>query len=187
MHDLSPTASSPQDVPSGSPPAPSSVAGFYAFVPYPPGTVPLSQVSVPDPPSQLLATQPVPVAQPAPAILNVAAPAPVAAPGIVPTSFGQGLPTLLLPLLRTGPPYEANTVYRVVPMGPLAAILEPHPAPEWYAITRGRFVGVVDQYALSQTAIASVPNAARKAYDTQALVLHVFNQAITWGGVQVVL
>lgn len=76
------------------------------------------------------------------------APAPTAAPAtltIVPPASGTGLPALLVPLLRTGVPFEANMVYRVPPTAPLAAVVKATPAPEWYAITRDHFVGVVDQ------------------------------------------
>jgi hypothetical protein len=62
------------------------------------------------------------------------------------TPPGAGLPAALVALLRNDDsPFCANEVYSVPPSQPLAAIAEDTPAPEWYAITRGRFVGVVDQ------------------------------------------
>jgi hypothetical protein len=39
--------------------------------------------------------------------------------------------------------------------------------------------------ALSDVAITGVGASARKAYTTQALALEAFNQALVWGGVQV--
>ncbi|KAJ7744431.1 hypothetical protein DFH07DRAFT_963656 [Mycena maculata] len=99
---------------------------------------------------------------------------------------GAGLPAPLVALLRTEGPYLANQVFSTVPAEPLTPIEEDVAAPEWYAVTRGRFVGVVDQFALSAVAISGVAHAARKAYTTQSLALDAFNQALTWGGVQVV-
>ncbi|KAJ7940753.1 hypothetical protein B0H13DRAFT_2299717 [Mycena leptocephala] len=99
---------------------------------------------------------------------------------------GAGLPAPLLAMLRdTEGPFLANEVFSTTPPEPLAPIEEEVPAPEWYAITRGRFVGVVDQFALSAVAISGVAHGARKAYTTQALALDAFNKALTWGGVQV--
>jgi hypothetical protein len=45
-------------------------------------------------------------------------------------------------------PFLANEVFMVTPTEPLAPIEEAVPAPEWYAITRGRFVGVVNQLSV---------------------------------------
>ncbi|KAJ7884950.1 hypothetical protein B0H13DRAFT_2343383 [Mycena leptocephala] len=99
---------------------------------------------------------------------------------------GAGLPAPLLAMLRSDDgPFLANEVFMVTPTEPLAPIEEAVPVPEWYAVTRGRFVGVVDQFALSTVAISGVAHGARKAYTTQALALDAFNQALTWGGVQV--
>ncbi|KAJ7020705.1 hypothetical protein C8F04DRAFT_1274621 [Mycena alexandri] len=82
-------------------------------------------------------------------------------------------------------PFLANEVFSVAPSQPLAPIVEAIPAAEWYAITRGRFVGVVDQFALIAVAISGVAHNANKAYATQALALNAFNKALTWGGVQI--
>ncbi|KAJ7702596.1 hypothetical protein B0H16DRAFT_1483148 [Mycena metata] len=99
---------------------------------------------------------------------------------------GAGLPAPLVAMLRGAEgPFLVNEVFSVTPPEPLGPIEEEIEAPEWYAITRGRFVGVVDQYALSAVAISGVAHGARKAYTTQHLALAAFNQALTWGGVQV--
>ncbi|KAJ7073294.1 hypothetical protein B0H15DRAFT_957361 [Mycena belliarum] len=130
-------------------------------------------------------TVPVPVPVPAPA------PAPAVAASVAPsapaprTSSSAGLPAPLIALLRTEGPFRANEVYSVTPSEALVPVEEVVPAPEWYAITRGRFVGVVDQFALSAVAISGVAHSARKAYTTQSLALDAFNQALTWGGVQI--
>ncbi|KAJ7046291.1 hypothetical protein C8F04DRAFT_1248540 [Mycena alexandri] len=99
---------------------------------------------------------------------------------------GAGLPAPLIALLRGAEgPFLANEVFSETPTEALLPIEEEVPAAEWYAITRGRFVGVVDQFALGEVAIAGVAGSARKSYTTQGLALNAFNRALTWGGVQV--
>ncbi|KAJ7021242.1 hypothetical protein C8F04DRAFT_1195722 [Mycena alexandri] len=121
-----------------------------------------------------------------------AAPAPAPAPAAQSDAPASGAKSedkaTTVPAAATRPPgpFLANEVFSVTPTEPLGPIEEEVAAPEWYAITRGRFVGVVDQYALSAVAISGVAHGARKAYTTQHLALAAFNQALTWGGVQVV-
>ncbi|KAJ7122480.1 hypothetical protein C8R46DRAFT_1050554 [Mycena filopes] len=101
--------------------------------------------------------------------------------------IGAGLPPALVSLLRGADgPFLANEVFHAAPAEPLEAVDEEEPASEWYAITRGRFVGVVDQYALTDVAISGVGHSARKGYSTQGEALRAFNRVLTWGGVQVV-
>ncbi|KAK7032026.1 hypothetical protein R3P38DRAFT_2774473 [Favolaschia claudopus] len=100
---------------------------------------------------------------------------------------GAGLPAPLVEHLRTEGPYLANEVFIAAPQEALAPVDEEVRAPEWYSITRGRFVGVVDQYALSELAITGVAGGARKSYESQAQALAAFNKALAWGIVQIVL
>ncbi|KAJ6501528.1 hypothetical protein C8R47DRAFT_1211101 [Mycena vitilis] len=138
-------------------------------------------------PSSAPSVAPVPESAPAkssPAAPPAAAPTAPAAPA--PRNPGAGLPAPLVALLRDeAGPFLANEVFSVTPPEPLTAIEEEVAAPEWYAITRGRFVGVVDQFALSAVAISGVAHGARKSYTTQGLALDAFNRALEWGGVQV--
>ncbi|KAJ7121207.1 hypothetical protein C8R46DRAFT_1050693 [Mycena filopes] len=128
-------------------------------------------------------TAPAPPAQ-KPAKADKADKADPAAPAPTRTPSGAGLPAPLIALLRTADgPFLANEVFSTAPTQALAPVEENVPAPEWYAITCGRFVGVVDQYALSDLAISGVGSAARKAYTTQGLALDAFNRALTWGGI----
>ncbi|KAK7031672.1 hypothetical protein R3P38DRAFT_3187386 [Favolaschia claudopus] len=99
---------------------------------------------------------------------------------------GAGLPAALAARLQQEPPFLSNQVFSVVPTEPVVAIEEESPAPEWYAIMRGRFVGVVDEYLLSDFATSGVARGARRVYDTQANALIAFNKALTWGGVEIV-
>ncbi|KAK7000962.1 hypothetical protein R3P38DRAFT_3217478 [Favolaschia claudopus] len=94
------------------------------------------------------------------------------------------LPAPLVEMLRTEGPYRANEVFSHVPPQPLEPVEEVFPVPEWYTVTRGRFVGVTD-HALADFAISGVAGYARKAYATQEHALRAFNLALTWGGVQI--
>ncbi|KAJ7766821.1 hypothetical protein B0H16DRAFT_1717161 [Mycena metata] len=160
----------------------------FMLVPFPgafPAQIQFASAAPAAPPP---AAAPAPPAQPdAPASeLKTEAAAPAAPPAPVRPPVGAGLPAPLVAMLRDAEgPFLANEVFSVTPPQPLGSIEEEVEAPEWYAITRGHFVGVVDQYALSAVAISGVAHGARKAYTTQHLALAAFNQALTWGGVQV--
>ncbi|KAJ7715467.1 hypothetical protein B0H16DRAFT_1477361 [Mycena metata] len=133
--------------------------GFWTFVPY-------SQVPGAHPRNPLAAASPG---------ADPAAPAPVVA----------GIPQGLAVMLRHTAPWSANQLYSVVPTGTLSPVDEVEPAPEWYVVYRGRYVGVVDQYMQAHWAIRSVSNAAHKSYTTQAYALEAFNKVLAWGGVEV--
>ncbi|KAJ7661507.1 hypothetical protein DFH06DRAFT_1129605 [Mycena polygramma] len=176
---------------------PSPMGGMFAL---PETMAPFAAAAAPAP----AAAAPAPAPKAAPSAAPAAAPVvPAAAPA--PRNPGAGLPAPLVALLRGEEgPFRANEVFSVTPSEPLTAIEEEVAAPEWYAITRGRFVGVVDQLsvlplslvpysdfisfvlsALSAVAISGVAHGARKAYTTQGLALDAFNRALEWGGVQV--
>ncbi|KAJ7719394.1 hypothetical protein B0H16DRAFT_1474975 [Mycena metata] len=168
-HNIGATTTSAGDPSSAQPAAPPpNQHGFYTFVPYPPGVTP----------GQHGPQTPAVPAAPAPAPAGVPPPAPLALIG--------GLPAGLHVLLRYGGPWSANAIYKVVPTAPLSPVEEITPAPEWYAITRGRFVGVIDQYAMAHWAIRGVSNCAHKSYTSQVFALDAFNKAIGWNGVEVV-
>ncbi|KAK7027827.1 hypothetical protein R3P38DRAFT_2776926 [Favolaschia claudopus] len=124
----------------------------------------------------------------APAVRPPVAPASTASPKepVKKEKATSTLPAPLVEMLRTEGPYLANEVFSTVPSQPLEPVEETFPVPEWYSITRGRFVGVTDQYALAEFAISGVAGYARKAYATQEHALRAFNLALTWGGVQIV-
>ncbi|KAJ7032394.1 hypothetical protein C8F04DRAFT_1185037 [Mycena alexandri] len=110
-----------------------------------------------------------------------------ATPGadIGPAPIVAGIPQGLAVMLRHTAPWSANVLYSVVPSGTLTPVDEVEPAPEWYVVYRGRFVGVMDQYMQAHWAIRSVSNAAHKTYATQAFALEAFNKVLSWGGVEV--
>ncbi|KAK6966334.1 hypothetical protein R3P38DRAFT_2816415, partial [Favolaschia claudopus] len=98
----------------------------------------------------------------------------------------SALPPRLAERLRSEGPWEVNQIYSVVPEEPLHGIEDDAPITEWYSITRGRFVGVTEQYAVSDIAITGVAYGARKAYPNQDEALYAFNKALAWGAVQIV-
>ncbi|KAJ7161444.1 hypothetical protein C8R43DRAFT_1123889 [Mycena crocata] len=155
--------------------------GYYTFVPHPapPGAATNAAVipGLQGPPP----TDPAAVAAVA-AALTALAPHINAAPQL---HVVTGIPPGLAALLRSSGPWSANVLYSVAPTGPLAPIDEAEPAPEWYCVSRGRFVGVMNQYAQAHWAIRSISNAAHKAYTTQDLALQAFNAIVGWGGIEV--
>ncbi|KAJ7450269.1 hypothetical protein B0H11DRAFT_2246837 [Mycena galericulata] len=90
---------------------------------------------------------------------NAATPAPTARPG----------------LQSTGP-WIVGEVYNVVPAGPLALV--PDKGEKWYAITKGRYVGVTNSAALADGAVSRVSHALRQLHDTQAEAAEAFNTAL---------
>ncbi|KAK6984032.1 hypothetical protein R3P38DRAFT_3232844 [Favolaschia claudopus] len=94
---------------------------------------------------------------------------------------GAGLPPALVEHLRTEGPYNRQPGLRRCPHRAPHRREEATPSPEWYAVTRGRFVGVLNHYALSDLAITGVGSGARKAYPTQGEALQAFNDALHWG------
>jgi hypothetical protein len=75
-------------------------------------------------------------------------------------------------------------MYSVVPASPLVATDDTDDT--WYAITKGRFVGVTNIHALDLAAIIRVSGAAHKGYATQAAALRAFNLSLEAGFVEVV-
>ncbi|KAJ7456839.1 hypothetical protein B0H11DRAFT_2243719 [Mycena galericulata] len=87
-------------------------------------------------------------------------------------------PTARTGLQSTGP-WIVGELYNVVPGGPLALV--PDRGEKWYAITKGRFVGVTNNSAFADGAVSRVSNALRGHYDTQAEAATVFNDALASG------
>jgi hypothetical protein len=75
-------------------------------------------------------------------------------------------------------------MFSVVPPSPLAGTGETNET--WYAITRGRFVGVTNMHALDQAAIMRVSGAAHRGYTTQAAAVRAFNFALEGGYIELV-
>ncbi|KAJ7433176.1 hypothetical protein B0H11DRAFT_2259700 [Mycena galericulata] len=92
-------------------------------------------------------------------------------------------PTVAPPTRRTGlqttGPWIVGELYSVVPSGPLALV--PDHGEKFYAITKGRYVGVTNNNAFADGAVSRVSHALRAQYDSQAEAVTVFNDALASG------
>ncbi|KAJ7022831.1 hypothetical protein C8F04DRAFT_1272129 [Mycena alexandri] len=78
-------------------------------------------------------------------------------------------------LAFTGP-WVTGTLYGVVPLGPITAI--PDSNEKWFAITRGRYVGLTINSAISLNAVTGVPSGLSERFNSQAEALQHFNAAL---------
>ncbi|KAJ7076781.1 hypothetical protein C8R43DRAFT_966178 [Mycena crocata] len=91
-------------------------------------------------------------------------------------------PVHLLPaFLRTAGPWMAGLLYGVVPSMPLGAI--PDNNDKWFAITRGKYVGLTRNSAISLAAVTSVSTGMAEKHASQAEALAYFNDALLGGAV----
>ncbi|KAK7012745.1 hypothetical protein R3P38DRAFT_3208579 [Favolaschia claudopus] len=144
--------------------------------------VTLSGASAATPPNTSQPSAPAPAA-PAPVVpvAVVSTPA-VVAPPVAPPAH---------PGLRTSGPWLVGELYIVVPPQHLQAIPDPPladdaEAPVWYAITKGRFVGVTLSNALALAAITGVSGGSMRKHKTQVLALGAFNTCVDFGTIAVV-
>ncbi|KAJ7758929.1 hypothetical protein DFH07DRAFT_772276 [Mycena maculata] len=92
---------------------------------------------------------------------------------------------------HTSGPWVAGNLYVVIPTAPLLPIPEdPIPddqeAPLWYAITRGRYIGVTLNNGLAINAVVGVRANNMKSYKTQALAISAFNEALHYRSAAVI-
>ncbi|KAJ7511248.1 hypothetical protein B0H11DRAFT_2215087 [Mycena galericulata] len=102
------------------------------------------------------------------AIAAAAAPAPAPAAGPAAGGF-----------TRATAPWVAGTLYSVIPLAPLQAI--PDNGEKWFAITRGKYVGLTKNSAISINAVTGVPGALMEKFSGQADALEYFNGALLSG------
>ncbi|KAJ7812690.1 hypothetical protein B0H13DRAFT_1926024 [Mycena leptocephala] len=104
------------------------------------------------------ATAPVQVAPP-PVVSTPAPVAPTSVPTVAPPPTPAGF--------RTHGPWVVGALYTVVPSGPLLLIAEPDAVEgeekQWYAITRGLYVGVTLSNSLAVNAVSGVSRSGMKA------------------------
>ncbi|KAJ7431201.1 hypothetical protein B0H11DRAFT_2262224 [Mycena galericulata] len=101
--------------------------------------------------------------------------APVPAPAPAPA---------LPPFVRTTGPWIAGQLYGIPPLAPLTAV--PDNGEKWFAITRGRYVGLTNNSAISLNAVTGVSGALSGRRTTQAEALAHFNSALQTGAVAVI-
>jgi hypothetical protein len=82
--------------------------------------------------------------------------------------------------MRATGPWVAGALFSVVPAAALTAIVEdPDSEQRWYAITKGKYVGITTNSILSTGAISGVSGAQHVSYSTQAEALGTFNFALS--------
>ncbi|KAJ7240104.1 hypothetical protein C8J57DRAFT_1527834 [Mycena rebaudengoi] len=114
--------------------------------------------------------------------IPVAAVTPVPAPA----SPMDTTPIVAAPLaLRTTGPWLVEGLYLVVPMGPLAAVIDDGAERLWYCITKGRYVGVTTVNALVIAAVSGVSSGSMISHKTQALAMASFNTLLALGLVEI--
>ncbi|KAJ7605234.1 hypothetical protein DFH06DRAFT_1150625 [Mycena polygramma] len=111
------------------------------------------------------------------------APPPGSSSELSPGSAASPRPALISHIHTSGP-WTAGRLFSVVPPCPLVSAGETDEM--WYAITKGRFIGVTNIHALEQAAIIRVSGAAHKGYPTQAAALRAFNAALYYNACEVV-
>ncbi|KAJ7086315.1 hypothetical protein C8R43DRAFT_1127236 [Mycena crocata] len=88
---------------------------------------------------------------------------------------------------HTHGPWVVKNLYIVVPTSPMMAIVEDDEEGKlWYAITRGRFVGITLSSALATNSTTRVPAGTQKGFKTQAAAVAAFNELLGFNMVSVV-
>ncbi|KAJ7130578.1 hypothetical protein C8R44DRAFT_872366 [Mycena epipterygia] len=94
-------------------------------------------------------------------------------------------PSLAACLCRMTGPWVAGTLYGVVPAAPLAAV--PDNNEKWFAITRGTYVGLTRNSAISLNATTRIKSGLAEKCPSQGAALEHFNEALACGSISVVL
>ncbi|KAJ7807048.1 hypothetical protein B0H13DRAFT_2386675 [Mycena leptocephala] len=87
--------------------------------------------------------------------------------------------------LRSTGPWTADALYSVVPQAPLAAV--PNNGNKWFAITRGKYVGLTKNAAISLNAVTGVSTGLSEKHSSQADALDNFNTALATNAVAVLV
>ncbi|KAJ7917018.1 hypothetical protein B0H13DRAFT_2322797 [Mycena leptocephala] len=88
-----------------------------------------------------------------------------------------------VPGLRTSGPWLAGLLYAVTPLAPLTAVADN--GDKWFAITRGRYVGLTKNSAISHNAVTGISSGLSDKCGSQAEALEYFNGALGVGAVVV--
>ncbi|KAJ7469884.1 hypothetical protein B0H11DRAFT_1920495 [Mycena galericulata] len=87
------------------------------------------------------------------------------------------------PFIQVSGPWRAGVLYGVVPLYDLEAV--PDNGEKWFAITRGRYVGLTKNSAISLHAVTGVSTALSDKLNSQAEALEYFNDALRLNAVRV--
>ncbi|KAJ7102961.1 hypothetical protein C8R43DRAFT_1141083 [Mycena crocata] len=89
------------------------------------------------------------------------------------------------PMFRNSAPWVAGALYTVVPKEPLVAV--PDNNEKWFAITRGKYVGLTKNSAISLNAVTGISTALSDKFNTQNEALDHFNDALSTPGAIAIL
>ncbi|KAJ7169173.1 hypothetical protein C8R43DRAFT_945126 [Mycena crocata] len=87
--------------------------------------------------------------------------------------------------LRTTGPWIAGLLYVVVPTHPLAPVTDLNE--KWFAITRGKYVGLTKNSAISLRAVTGVATGLHEKFSNQADALEHFNTALAANAVAIIV
>ncbi|KAJ7173539.1 hypothetical protein C8R46DRAFT_1215471 [Mycena filopes] len=90
----------------------------------------------------------------------------------------------MAPPIRTSGPWVAGTLYAAIPTAPLAAIADN--GEKWFAITRGKYIGLTKNSAISINATTGVSGRLSPKFSTQLEALDHFNAALSVHAVAVI-
>jgi hypothetical protein len=92
-------------------------------------------------------------------------------------------PAVVVPFVQSTGPWIAGSLFDVIPAAPLTAV--PDNGEKWYAITKGKYVGLTIHNLLSSGAVSGVSGALQNCYPRQADALVAFNIALSGGLIHV--
>ncbi|KAJ7679523.1 hypothetical protein DFH06DRAFT_1316422 [Mycena polygramma] len=101
--------------------------------------------------------------------LTPAAPAPAAAAPVT-------APAPTSTFIRTTGPWKAGFLYSVIPTAPLTGV--PDNGGKWHAITRGKYIGLTQNAAVSLNAVTGISTGLSQKLGNQVDALNHFNAAL---------
>ncbi|KAJ7688916.1 hypothetical protein B0H16DRAFT_1752991 [Mycena metata] len=94
------------------------------------------------------------------------------------------MPPVLSNFIRNSGPWIAGLLYSVIPSASLQAV--PGNGSKWHAITRGKYVGLTQDLAISLSAVTGVSTGLREKFNTQVEALDHFNSVLNLNAVAIV-
>ncbi|KAJ7829904.1 hypothetical protein B0H13DRAFT_2372253 [Mycena leptocephala] len=90
-------------------------------------------------------------------------------------SAPQAAPQAASQFIRTSGPWIAGVLYSVIPGAALTAV--PDNGGKWFAITRGKYIGLTQNSAISWSAVTGISTGLSEKFNNQTDALNHFNAA----------